>query len=59
MVEISFDFGGHRYAVRHNKNSKTLSYMCDYRLIDVATFKSIIIASKRDTSLWRKQLQLV
>ena len=58
MIELSFDFNGHRYGVRYYASTNIISYHCDYKPIRVASFKDVLGQSKHDTSHWRKQLGL-
>ena len=56
MIEISFDFKGHRYGVKRNKQTNQISYFCDYHPISRNEFAEVLGRSQHDTHDWRHRL---
>lgn len=59
LREISFDYEGHRYAIRcHDGDRSTLHYQCDYKPCKARVVVDVLKRSKRDTSGYAKMLRL-
>lgn len=58
LKEISFDYNGHRYAVRCYDGQLPLYYQKDYKACTVVDFIEAIKGSNRDTSNYRRMLGL-